>query len=176
MTLWVVIENQRVTWTAFAIVAMFISKTVEILLICSFITKRMAKLLIFGAFTLISHEWTMLQITHIYGVKFFGLKIRQCKILDKYHVWLSHSVVQASVCYMCLSGAWVVDARKQRVVTFSRKTRKHLYIYAPCECAGPLWWALSQMPKFLITNCHLYRRCNICESTLICLPCDRSNL
>ena len=71
MTLRVVIENQRVTRTAFTIVAMFMSKTVENLLISSFITKRMAKLLIFGVFTLISHdERTMLQITHIYGEKF----------------------------------------------------------------------------------------------------------
>ena len=84
MTLWVVIENQRVTWTAFAIVAMFISKTVEILLISSFITKN-AQIIDIWCITLLIREKTVANYA-LLKCKTFSLKIWVCKIFDKFHV------------------------------------------------------------------------------------------
>ena len=62
----------------------FISKTVDVLLISSFITKQMPKLLIFDAFTLLIRKKNvaiyallrckMSQFTHFCGVKFLASK------------------------------------------------------------------------------------------------------
>ena len=63
----------------------FIPKTVDILLISSFITK-MPKLLVFDAFALVIRERTVANYA-LLRCKTFSLKIWLCKIFDKYHVW-----------------------------------------------------------------------------------------
>ena len=64
----------------------FISKTVDVLLISSFITKQMPKLLIFDAFTLLICKKNV-AIYALLRCKIFSLKIWLCKIFDKFHVW-----------------------------------------------------------------------------------------
>ena len=64
----------------------FISKTVDVLLISSFITKQMPKLLIFDAFTLLICKKNV-AIYALLRCKIFSLKIWVCKIFDKFHVW-----------------------------------------------------------------------------------------
>ena len=66
----------------------FISKTVDVLLISSFITKQMPKLLIFDAFTLLICKKNV-AIYVLLRCKIFSLKIWLYKIFDKFHVWLS---------------------------------------------------------------------------------------
>ena len=63
----------------------FISKTVDVLLISSFITKQMPKLLIFDAFTLLICKKNV-AIYALLRCKIFSLKIWLCKIFDKFHV------------------------------------------------------------------------------------------
>ena len=63
----------------------FISKTVDILLISSFITKKLPKLFIFDAFTLLIREKNV-AIYALLRCKIFSLKILLCKYFDKYHV------------------------------------------------------------------------------------------
>ena len=63
----------------------FISKTGDILLISSFITKKMPKLLIFDAFTLLIREKNV-AIYALLQCKIFSLKIRWCNILDKSNI------------------------------------------------------------------------------------------
>ena len=63
----------------------FISKTVDILLISSFITKQMPKLLIFDAFTLLICKKNV-AIYALLRCKIFSLKIWLCKFFDKFHV------------------------------------------------------------------------------------------
>ena len=65
----------------------FISKTVDVLLISSFITKQMPKLLIFDAFTLLICKKNV-AIYALLRCKIFSLKIWLCKIFDKFHVWV----------------------------------------------------------------------------------------
>ena len=60
----------------------FISKTVDILLISTFITKLMPKLLIFDAFTFSICEKNVANYA-LLRCKAFSLKIWLCKILDK---------------------------------------------------------------------------------------------
>ena len=62
----------------------FISWTVDILLISSFI--NMPILLIFDAFTLLIREKNVANNAFL-RCKIFSLKTWLCKILDKYHVW-----------------------------------------------------------------------------------------
>merc|ERR1712235_190835 len=64
----------------------FISKTVDVLLISSFITKQMPKLLIFDAFTSLIRKKNV-AIYALLWCKIFSLKIWVCKIFDKFHVW-----------------------------------------------------------------------------------------
>ena len=66
----------------------FISKTDDVLLISSFITK-MPKLLIFDAFTLLIREKNV-AIYALLRCKIFSLKIWLCKIFDKYHICVCH--------------------------------------------------------------------------------------
>ena len=63
----------------------FISKTVDVLLISSFITKQMPKLLIFDAFTLLIRKKNV-AIYALLRCKIFSLKIWLCKMFDKFHV------------------------------------------------------------------------------------------
>ena len=63
----------------------FISKTVDVILISSFITKQMPKLLIFDAFTLLICKKNV-AIYALLRCKIFSLKIWLCKIFDKFHV------------------------------------------------------------------------------------------
>ena len=58
----------------------FISKTVDVLLISSFITKQMPKLLIFDAFTLLICKKNV-AIYALLRCKIFSLKIWLCKFL-----------------------------------------------------------------------------------------------
>ena len=67
----------------------FISKTVDVLLISSFITKQMPKLLIFDAFTLLICKKNV-AIYALLRCKIFSLKIWLCKIFDKFHVCEQH--------------------------------------------------------------------------------------
>ena len=67
----------------------FISKTVDVLLISSFITKQMPKLLIFDAFTLLICKKNV-AIYALLRCKIFSLKIWVCKIFDKFHVCAAH--------------------------------------------------------------------------------------
>ena len=63
----------------------FISKTVDVLLISSFITKQMPKLLIFDAFTLLICKKNV-AIYVLLRCQIFSLKSWLCKIFDKFHV------------------------------------------------------------------------------------------
>ena len=87
----------------------FISKTVDVLLISSFITKQMPKLLIFDAFTLLICKKNV-AIYALLRCKIFSLKIWLCKIFDKFHVcpvpkmgWL------ANFTKVCFSMVYVED-------------------------------------------------------------------
>ena len=67
----------------------FFSKTAEIFLFISFLTKECPNYrfnALVSAWTLLGCEWTMSQIAHFYGVEIFGLKIRWCRIFYNYHV------------------------------------------------------------------------------------------
>ena len=64
----------------------FISKTVDVLLISSFITKQMPKLLIFDAFMLLICKKNV-AIYVLLRCKIFSLKIWLCKFFDKFLVW-----------------------------------------------------------------------------------------
>ena len=61
---------------------------VDVLLISSFITKQMPKLLIFDAFTLLICKENV-AIYALLQCKIFSLKIWLCKIFDKFHVWVN---------------------------------------------------------------------------------------
>jgi len=64
----------------------FIPKTVDILLIIQFITKKMPKLLVFDAFTLLIRKKNVANYA-FWRCKTFSLKIWLCNILDKYHFY-----------------------------------------------------------------------------------------
>ena len=65
----------------------FTSKTVDLLLKSSFLTKKMPKSLIFDAFTLLIRENNDANYTLLRS-KTFSLKIWLCKIFDKCHVYI----------------------------------------------------------------------------------------
>ena len=79
----------------------FISKTVDVLLISSFITKQMPKLLIFDAFTLLICKKNV-AIYALLRCKIFSLKIWLCKIFDKFHVWQKAQSFALSQFYVSL--------------------------------------------------------------------------
>ena len=76
----------------------FISKTVDVLLISSFITKQMPKLLIFDAFTLLICKKNV-AIYALLRCKIFSLKIWLCKIFDKFHVCVTTAEQQKNKPY-----------------------------------------------------------------------------
>ena len=94
----------------------FISKTVDVLLISSFITKQMPKLLIFDAFTLLICKKNV-AIYALLRCKIFSLKIWLCKIFDKFHVWVEPE--EANSCSLCKT-LWLPQVFEIALETTSR--------------------------------------------------------
>ena len=112
----------------------FISKTVDVLLISSFITKQMPKLLIFDAFTLLICKKNV-AIYALLRCKIFSLKIWLCKIFDKFHVCIPLQVSGKEAFILFLFFLLLLYS----VVTFLKSWNKnyrdinHLPFYTMCE-------------------------------------------
>ena len=90
----------------------FISKTVGILLITPFITKKIPKWLIFDAFTLLICGKNVANYA-LLRCKTLSLKIWLCKNLDKYHVcWLFSKNVYLDVLKLFI-GHWQLEHNSQ---------------------------------------------------------------
>ena len=120
----------------------FISKTVDVLLISSFITKQMPKLLIFDAFTLLICKKNV-AIYALLRCKIFSLKIWVCKIFDKFHVcniqvWIREmDLVKCRnrwTCCVILGGSVRgKDVFEQSKLNKKTQSIHHIVAYRRCE-------------------------------------------
>ena len=115
----------------------FISKTVDVLLISSFITKQMPKLLIFDAFTLLICKKNV-AIYALLRCKIFSLKIWVCKIFDKFHVCLNRARIVEYWLQAFLKNSCVPTWREQQDTARTLESRP--------TCSPPVWTTSQQSP------------------------------